>query len=613
MEDLQIIVLAVVFAMLAVFFIFEVFALEVTALAATGILLLFNILTIDEALSGFSNKAVITIGAMFILSRSLVKTGFLEVFADYMYSHVGKNKWVTIFTFLLIVSILSGLINNTAAVAIFIPLAINLCQRFHISPTKILLPLSYAAIFGGTLTLIGTSTNLIVNDFYIQFINDSNLDIKSGFGIFEFVRIGGIFILVGLIYNLIIARFFLPSRAIVSSLTQKYHMNKYLTEFRVKEDSPILGRTIGELDLDEKYGIDIIKILREEKTLSINLNSHTIREGDVFVVQINIKNMIKFKNDMKVSLLAEVKMNQEELEGSDHVLVEAIVTQQSSLIDKTLYQFNFRRKLSAFVLAIKRQSELLREKVAHTKLKFSDTLLILVPRNKINRLKSSLDLVVLEELDLHLRYERFWWISIIIIPLVMIISALGYMSITEGAVYGVIMVLLLRSISIQEAYQSINWTVIFLLAALVPFNIAITRTGAHEYIGKLIIDLANLLTGFGGASDFVIYIALLYFVTFVFSAFISNAAVAIILAPIGIYLSQHMPGGAIEPQAFLVAICFGASNSFMTPIGYQTNLMVYGPGEYKMKDFIYVGIPLTLIFWLMAIKLIPYYWPPTPL
>ena len=205
MEDLQIIVLAVVFAMLAVFFIFEVFALEVTALAATGILLLFNILTIDEALSGFSNKAVITIGAMFILSRSLVKTGFLEVFADYMYSHVGKNKWVTIFTFLLIVSILSGLINNTAAVAIFIPLAINLCQRFHISPTKILLPLSYAAIFGGTLTLIGTSTNLIVNDFYIQFINDSNLDIKSGFGIFEFVRIGGIFILVGLIYNLIIA------------------------------------------------------------------------------------------------------------------------------------------------------------------------------------------------------------------------------------------------------------------------------------------------------------------------------------------------------------------------------------------------------------------------
>ena len=613
MEDIQIIVLAVVFAMLAVFFIFEVFALEVTALAATAILLLFNILTLDEALSGFSNKAVITIGAMFILSRSLVKTGFLEVFADYMYSHVGKNKWITIFTFLLIVSVLSGLINNTAAVAIFIPLAINLCQRFHISPTKILLPLSYAAIFGGTLTLIGTSTNLIVNDFYIQFLNNSNLDIKSGFGIFEFVRIGGIFIFVGLIYNLIIARFFLPSRAIVSSLTQKYHMNKYLTEFRVKEDSPILGRTIGELDLDEKYGIDIIKILREDKTLSINLNSHTIREGDIFVVQINVKNMIKFKNDMKVSLLAEIKMNQEELEGSDHVLVEAIVTQQSSLIDKTLYQFNFRRKLSAFVLAIKRQNELLREKVAHTKLKFSDTLLVLVPRDKINRLKSSLDLVVLEELDLHLRYERFWWISILVIPLVMVVSALGYMSITEGAVYGVIIVLLLRSISIQEAYQSINWTVIFLLAALVPFNIAIKATKADIYVGEMIINLADLLSGLGGASDFTIYIALLYFVNFVLSAFISNAAVAIILAPIGIYLSTNMPGGAIEPQAFLVAICFGASNSFMTPIGYQTNLMVYGPGEYKMTDFIYVGIPLTLIFWFMAIKLIPYYWPPTPL
>ena len=191
--------------------------------------------------------------------------------------------------------------------------------------------------------------------------------------------------------------------------------------------------------------------MREVKSLSLNLKSHTVRECDLFVVQINVKNMIKFKNDMKVSLLAEVKMNQEELEGANHVLVEAIVTEQSSLIGKTLYQFNFRRKLSSFVLAIKRQSELLREKVAHTKLKFSDTLLILVPRTKLDRLKSSLDLVVLEELDLHLRYERFWWISIIIIPAIMIVSALGFISITEGAVYGVIMVLLLRSISIQEA------------------------------------------------------------------------------------------------------------------------------------------------------------------
>ena len=601
--EINLIILLIVFAMLITFFVFEVFALEVTALTGTAILLLFGVITVDDALSGFSNKAVITIGAMFILSRSLVKTGFLEVFVDFIYNHVGKNKWITITTFLLVVSILSGLINNTAAVAIFIPLAINLCQRFHISPTRLLLPLSYAAIFGGTLTLIGTSTNLIISDFMEQQGHGS-------FSIFEFTKIGSVFIVIGIIYNLIIARFFLPSRAIVSSLTQKYHMKKYLTEFKIKDNSPLVGKKIGDLKLDENYEIDIIKILREDKTLSINLNEFSIRVGDVFLVQINVENLIKFKNDMKVSLLSEIKMNQEELEGSDHVLIEAIITNQSSLIGKTLYQFNFRRKLSSFVLAIRRQTELLREKVAHIKLKFSDTLLILVPRNKLSRLKSNSDLIVLEELDLHLRHERYWWISIIVIPMVMILSALKIVSITEGAIFGVIIVLLLRSITIQEAYKSINWTVIFLLAALMPFNKAIIKTGADGYIGKIIQNFADYLISFGG-SEFIVYLSLLYFVTFILSAFMSNAAVAIILAPIGIYLAAQLPT-PIDPKPFLVAICFGASNSFMTPIGYQTNLMVYGPGEYKMKDFIYVGLPLTLIFWYVAIKLIPIYWPEIP-
>ena len=601
MLSIDLIILLIVFAMLVTFFIFEVFALEVTALAALGVLLLFDVISLEQALTGFSNKAVITIGAMFILSRSLVKTGFLEVFADFIYNHVGENKWVTISVFLFIVSILSGLINNTAAVAIFIPLAINLCQRFHISPTRILLPLSYAAIFGGTLTLIGTSTNLIISNF----IETRGLE---PFSVFEFTKVGFVFVLVGIVYNLIAARFFLPSRAIVSSLTQKYHMSKYLTEFKVKADSTMVGRLIGELDLDEHYEIDIIKLLRNDRAISVDLGSHRVKEGDVFLVQINVKKLIKFKNEMGVSLLSEIKMNQEELEGENHILVEAIVAQQSSLIGKTLYQFNFRRKLSSFVLAIKRQNELLREKVAHIKLKFSDTLLVLLPKEKLSKLRSSDDLVVLEELDLHLRYERYWWISIIVIPMIMILASFNVVSLTEAAIFGVVTVLLLKSISIQEAYESINWSVIFLLAALVPISIAIQNTGADRLLGDFIIYVAEFISAYTGNEE-ITYLSLLYSFTFILSAFMSNAAVAIIIAPIGIYLAAQLN---IDPRAFLIAICFGASNSFMTPVGYQTNLMVYGPGEYKMKDFLYVGLPLTLIFWFLAMKLIPIYWPFTP-
>ena len=221
---------------MVVLFTFEIFPIEVTAMGALGVLLLFDILSWKEAISGFSNPAVITIGAIFIMSRSLVKTGFLEVFADFLVHKGGTYKWFTIFIFLLTVSIISGFINNTAAVAIFIPLAIDLCQRFQISPTKLLLPLSYAAIFGGTLTLIGTSTNLVVSSAMEEF------HLKP-FSMFEFTKLGLIFLFFGTIYNIIITKWFMPSRSIISSLTRKYHLGSFLTEFKVDKASPLLGKT----------------------------------------------------------------------------------------------------------------------------------------------------------------------------------------------------------------------------------------------------------------------------------------------------------------------------------------------------------------------------------
>ena len=589
-------VLVSVFVLMVILFTFEILPLEVTALLGTGILLLFDVLTIDEALSGFSNKAVITIGAMFILGRSLVKTGFLEVFADFIYNKVGKNKWVTIITFFTLVSLFSGLINNTAAVAIFIPLAINLCQKFHISPTKLLLPLSYAAIIGGMLTLIGTSTNLIVSNF----MDEHNMIPLS---MFEFTKLGLIFLFIGIIYNLLIARFILPSRAIVSSLTQKYHIGTYLTEFKIKSSSSLVGKRLNSFDLSEKYQLDVIKVMRGEISYSMNLSNLIIEEDDVFIVQVNIKNLAKLKNELGVSLLTDIKMNQAELLDSNHVLVEAIVTQQSDLIGNTIFDFNFKRKFSGFVLAIKRQQELLRDKVAHVRLRFSDTLLIMITKEKLSQLRKSIDLIVMEELDIHLRYERYWWMSILIIPIIMILSSFGIFSIAKGAVLGTILLLALKSLSMQDAYESINWSVIFLIAGLVPIGVAIGKTGADFHIGQMIIFCAEY---FGADTNPEVYISVLYFFTFILSAFISNAAVAVMLCPIALFISQSV---GIDARPLLITICFGASASFITPMGYQTNLMVYGPGQYKVKDFIYAGIPLTLIFWYISTIYIPRFWP----
>ena len=586
---------------MVVFFVMEILPIEVTAMGAIGVLLLFDVLSWQEAISGFSNPAVITIGAIFIMSRALVKTGFLEVFADFLAKKGGNQKWLTIFIFLLTVSIISGFINNTAAVAIFIPLAIDLCQRFHISPTKILLPLSYAAIFGGTLTLIGTSTNLIVS----SVMEEYNM---IPFSMFEFTKLGVIFLVLGTIYNMIISKWFMPSRSIISSLTRKYHMGSFLTEFKIGEDSPLIGHSYGELGITQKYNLQVYKIIRDSNNIRFNLHNIIIREGDIFLVQINVKDMLKFKDDMKVLLLSDVKMNQAELTGKNHVIVEGIVSQQSALIGKTLQEFDFRSRFGSFVLAVKRQRELLRNKIAHIRLKFSDTLLIMVPKERLDILRTSNDLIVLEELDIHLRYERYWWFSILVIPAVMLLATFGVIPIVKGAVLGAILLLVLRSLSIQDAYESISWSVIFLIASLIPLGTAIHNTNLDKSIGDLIYVLGALIGGVENVNPIII-LAVLYGVTFILSAFVSNAAVAVMLTPIGILLASLIGDNGIDSRPFLVAICFGASCSFMTPMGYQTNMMVYGPGQYRLKDFFQMGIPLTIIFWLAAVYWIPKFWP----
>ena len=582
---------------MVVFFVMEILPIEVTAMGAIGILLLFDVLTWQEAISGFSNPAVITIGAIFIMSRALVKTGFLEVFADFLAKKGGNRKWLTIFIFLLTVSIISGFINNTAAVAIFIPLGIDLCQRFRISPTKVLLPLSYAAIFGGTLTLIGTSTNLVVSSIMEE------MDMAP-FSMFEFTKLGLIFLVLGTLYNMIISKWFMPSRSIISSLTRKYHMGSFLTEFKVGEDSPLIGNAYKDLDISQKYNLQVYKIIRDSENIRFNLQNFIIREGDIILVHINVKDMLKFKDEMKVLLLTDVKMNVAELTGKNHVIVEGLVSQQSALIGKTLQEFDFRNRYGSFVLAVKRQRELLRDKIAHIRLKFSDTLLIMVPKERLEILRTSNNLIVLEELDIHLRYERYWWFSILVIPAVMLLAAFGVIPIVKAAILGAILLLVMRTLSIQDAYESISWSVIFLIASLVPMGIAIQKTNLDEVTGDLIIGIGTLIGG-GEGLDPVIILAVLYGVTFILSAFISNVAVAVMLTPIGIMLATILN---VDPRPFLVAICFGASCSFMTPMGYQTNMMVFAPGQYRLKDFFQMGIPLTLVFWITAVYWIPRFW-----
>ena len=610
MHDINIIILGVILFFAMFSFIFEWMQIEVTALAVAGLILLVDVIADvsgypafllanhEDIFKGFSNSAVIAIGAMFILSRALVRTGFLVVFADVMYKWAGRWRWMSISLFLIVVSLLSGLINNTAVVAIFIPFVIDICQRYHISPSKLLLPLSYAAIFGGTLTLIGTSTNLLVNSIIENTPGKEHLV----FGMFEFTKLGLIFLAVGTLYNIVVARWLIPSRAIVSSLTQKYQISKYVTEYKVDKKSSLIGLAFKNIKNDIDFSAGIMKILRSGVSIK-NPESATIEQDDVLIVNINADNILKFKSQFNLLILPDVKMSQQELEGDNHILVEAIITQNSNLIGKTLSDSNFRNIFSSFVLAIKRQTELLRNKVSNIKLKFSDTLLIMIPREKLHKIKDSFDFIVLEELNIHLNYHRYWWLSVLVIPAVMVLTTFGWLPIHVASVFGCAILLICRTITVDDAFESINLSVIFLIAALIPLGLSIQHTGLDDKIASFFLLIESMLPD--TPSTQYIFLAIFYLVTFLSTAFLSNAVVAIILTPISFLIAD---GIGCNPQPFLMAICFGASACFMTPMGYQTNLMVFGPGQYRMKDFVYIGLPLNLIFWVLAIYLIPQFW-----
>ena len=586
-----------IITLMFVLFVKEIFPLDVTALVVLIIFLVIGNLTLEEAISGFSNQAVITIAVLFILSHALQKSGILEYGVVRLNKLTERSKLLGLTVFLITVAFASAFVNNTAIVAIFIPLTIRLAQKYNLSPSKLLIPLSYIAIMGGTLTLVGTSTNLLVNSIYV------NTTMAEPLGMFEFSRYGIFILLIGLLYIIFAVPFILPSRTVTSSLTQSYHMGGYLTELKVAEESPMVGRTFMERSINKNYDITVLDIIREGMVISKNIRNTIIHPGDVLFVRGSLENFLRMKEVEKVTMLTDEKLTQAELIHDDNTLVECLLTQQSELVGKSLMEINFRRRFGSFILAIRREGAILRRKIAHVMLRAFDTLLVYGPRDKIKELSESGNFIVLGEIEATLQKNRFWWVSLVVIISAVFLAALGLVPILKGALVGMIILLVLRVISTNEAYQTINWQVIVLIAALIPIGIVIQKSGTAEWLATA---MNNVVEQFDPALRPFVMVSLIYLMTMMLTEMASNAATAIIMTPIAISAAMQI---GLDPKPFIFSVCFAASASFITPIGYQTNLMVYGPGGYKFSDYVKVGLPLAIFLWIMATFLIPVLWP----
>ena len=594
---MEIILLGVIIMIALVLFITEFFPIDVTALLVLGLLLALGLVTPSEGLSGFSNPAVITIACLFVMSYALQKSHVLEYVIININKIIDQSQALGMAVYLFCIGIASAVVNNTAIVAIFMPVTIRLADKYNISPSKVLIPLSYAAILGGTLTLVGTSTNLIVNSVLVE-------SSEYSLGMLEFAKFGIIKFVIGLIYIFTLGHKLLPSRVSKSSSISDYSLDGYLTEFKINKNSPLCGKTLLDRKINENYDVIVLDVLRGGEIITSNLRSLILKQDDVLFVKGSFENFQRLKEIENLALLTDEKLTQEELEQEDHILAECLVTDNSELIGQTLQEANFRRTFGSFVLAIRREGEVIRRKLTQFILKPFDTLLVYGPKDRINQLSSREGFIVLGKVDASLDSHPLWWLSIFTILMSVTIAIFNFENfpIHVCVVIGVIILLLARVITPNEAYSSIHWQVIIVIAAFLPIGAAMRNTGLD---GNISVFIQGIIDIFPDHLLPYVLLAVIYLITMLLTEIASNVATAIIMTPITLKLAEQ---AQYEPLPFIFAVCYAASASFITPVGYQTNLMVFGPGGYKYSDYIKVGLPLGLILWIVSVIVIPMIW-----
>jgi di/tricarboxylate transporter len=575
-----------------VLFITEKLRVDLVALIVMAALLVSGIITPEEGIAGFSNPATVTVAAMFVLSHGLFKTGAINLIGNGLTMIGRRSYWVAVLAMMLLIGGISAFINNTAAVALFLPIVIGLARDLRVSPSKLLMPLSFASMFGGVCTLIGTSTNILVNSIGIAHR-------QPPFEMFEFAPLGLIMFAAGTLYMLAIGTRLIPNRRTSKDLTETFGMGDYLTEIILLPEAKSVGKSIKDSPLIEEMDVDIIEIYRDQELLSPPSPETVLQANDLLRVRCNVEMIRKLEDRVGVVLKSGLKWRDEDLQSAEAILVEAVIAPGSPLEGRSLKEADFRNSYGATALAIRHRGTVMRENLGNIPLKAGDVLLIEVRRDRLSQLKRNQAFVVVSELPVQDFRKGKIVPALVIIAGVVIAATLNILPIVAGAIIGSVLFVATGVIDLEEAYEAIDWQVIFLLAGILTLGTALETTGAARLISSAILKTF-------GVWGPVAMIAAFYLLTSLLTEAMSNNASAAMIAPIAITTAETI---GVSPRPFLVAVAFAASASFMTPVGYQTNTLIYGPGQYRFSDFLRVGTPLNLIFWLVATLLIPQFWP----
>lgn len=596
-----------VIALLILLFAFEVFPMDKIAFCLIGVLILSGLVTPEEGISGFSNSAVITILCLMIIAAALEQNGVISWMANGLKKFRGWPLLLIIPAFMLITGSISAFISSTAVVIVFIKIITELSDKYNIPRNKLLLPISYAGILGGSCTLMGTSTNLIVNSIYVGRTTER-------LGFFEFSWLGIIFLLVGILLVTLLSKF-LPSDS-EEKLRDQYELESYITTLEIAPNSKLIGKKVSDTFLKDEENITLLKFSRDGAESNILGREIVLQKRDRLMLSCDLDNLLRLKSNEEFIISADEtdsgtisryefkdsnlkdEKSDSEIKKTNNILVELMMLPRARFLGKTLRELQSIMMHNAIPIAIKKRKNLrhLRDRLFKynldiTKLKVGDRVLVEMDRDKIREFDLYDNIAILQQYEApEISRSTKRNLTLGILLGVIVLAATGLLTILTSTIIGCMALLLSNSIELENVYKKVNWQILFLLAGMIPLGLAMHNTGADDWLSG---HLLNMM--YGESPTFAI--GTLFLATMLLSSVVSNNATAIIMAPIAISLAAGMQ---LHAKPFVLAVMFAANFSFFTPVGYQTNALIYSMGIYKFKHFLVVGGVVSTVLWVLG-------------